>query len=170
MTDTWTCWRDPTHQPIATTRFGWPRCGACGAAPSYPERWAYAQAADVTVDLYMPVAGTYAAQHVAARSGVVGVPDSDSDQIDTSYEGWLYSRPGEDVHANWKKAVEAATNRLVVNYPTVARSRFPAEQLTRIGLVSVRDGITVDDAMALEAWLNLTGRPGTGGARVPPRP
>jgi hypothetical protein len=150
-TDDWTGWHDPSHQPITTTRFGWPQCGVCHAAPDYPDRWKYAQAADVTVGLYLPVADTYAAWRIAARSGVVGV--ADNDQIDAYYEGWLYGIPGSDPDANWRAAVATAANRLVVSYPTVARSRFPADSLLQIGVFSVRRGITVDNQPALDAWL-----------------
>lgn len=152
MTSAWECWRDPSHRQVETTRFGWPRCGVCHAAPAYHDRWAYAKTADVTVYLFVPVAGTYAATRIAPRSGVVGV-HYEGDRVETYYEGWLFSPPSDDVHENWRRAVELAAGRLVTAYPTVAQSLFPADSLVRVGHFSVRHGITVDEPSALEAWL-----------------
>lgn len=152
MSKSWKCWRDPSHQQVEITGYGWPQCAICHAAPAYHDRWAYARTQDITLSLFVPVAGTDAARRIAARSGIVGVLYQ-GDRIDTYYEGWIYSPPSDDVHENWRRAVESAAGRLVTAYPTVARSLFPADSLIRIGHLNVRDGITVDDPAALEAWL-----------------
>lgn len=135
--------------------------------------------------VYVPNMGTSAgeqfARQVEARSGIVGiVPPSaavplgeviESDDWTAGrhlrtrrlvyFEGNIYSTGNIVTFAD---RVYHAADRLVANYPTVAKSVVKVEALLEVGVFDhTARVLRIDNDAALAAWLGLPGRD------VPPR-
>jgi len=153
-----TCWRDPAHQAVNQTIYGWPQCGICRAAPPYHERPSYLHE-DFVLGLYVPADGR-ATAIIAERSAVVGLPDGgegDDAWTQIYYEGWIngpMQYGDRDARGLWEAGVEHAASRMVTAYPTVAQANLPAGTLQYVGLYwPVDKRIVVDNEGALERWL-----------------
>lgn len=151
MTTTWTCWRDP-HHTTETTKFGWPQCSQCGAAPAYHERF-NAIPDTFTLNVYVPTDPRSLAM-IARHSGVVGMP-GEGDWIDTYYEGWTLGQYTDlEPRARWEHGILHATDRMVTNYPTIARAHLPHDTLTQVGTYAPKTKtLDITDPKALNTWL-----------------
>ena len=74
-----------------------------------------------------------------------------------SYEGWINSpmQYGDrDARGLWEAGVYHAADRLITDYPTVARAHLRASSLQYIGLYWPRQQrMEVENEEALERWL-----------------
>jgi hypothetical protein len=174
-TDTFTCWRDASHE-VGETRWGWFQCKVCQAAPPYHDR----KVKDgVLLDIYVPrldqATGFRSRLLVATlrpSTAIVGyrreveaseAADPNRAAIDTviSYEGWIYGQYSElDLGERWKLGLLHASGRLVTEYPTVATQFARSVDLTKVGTYDPRfgdvkpaDPIDITDEDALNDWL-----------------
>lgn len=154
----WTCWRDPTHEPISTTIYGWPQCSVCRAAPEFHERAKYLPD-NFALGLYVPV-DRRARVFIAERSAIVGLPnggEGEDDYTEVYYEGWVngpMQYGDRDPRGLWEAGVEHAGSRMVCRYPTVAMAYLPSVSLKCIGLYFPKfKTIEVNNEDLLEGWL-----------------
>lgn len=149
---TFRCWRDPSHTRIETTRFGWPQCAVCRAAPAYHERPSYLPD-DLLLDVLVPTrVGPY--QTIDEGSAVVGVP-LDENRVLAYYEGWIHGQYAElSKRERWEHGVLHAAGRMVTNYPTVATAHLDAWDVTKVGTYNPKTReLVVTDEDVLRAWL-----------------
>lgn len=153
----WVCWRDPRHVDVMITRFGWPQCRVCAAAPAYHERGKW-MSSDLTVPVFVPAPEAPMRHVVAPGSAVVGC--SAGGFAEVTYEGWVYGAHQYahlDTRGRYEAAVLHAADRLVTDYPTRARMVVAEDELVHVGdynpTTRVLD-VTDQDALThwLEAW------------------
>lgn len=149
----WTCWRNPVHDPIDTTTFGWPRCAECGAAPAYHERPAYLPDG-FALNLYVPL-GALRGLTIKPGSGIVGVDLGE--RVSIYYEGFVQSKyQYEDLTGRplWEKGVMIAADRQITGYPTIAQASPRPQDVQCIGTYDPRtNAFDVTDEKALDEWL-----------------
>jgi hypothetical protein len=141
--------------------FDWPICVDCEASPSYPDRYAYLDPY-LELDLYVPAPNTDASASprlatLAPRTAIVGRPHLDPGRVEVYYEGWV-NGPAQygdrDARGLWEAGVEHAAGRMVVRYPTVAKSVVGISDLVYVGgYWPVQKRLVVTDEAALTAWL-----------------
>lgn len=159
----WTCWRNPEHDRVNTTMFGWPQCAICRAAPEFHERPNYLPE-NFVLGIYVPVDGDAlrrrAIAMIAPRSAVVGLHDGgdgDDARIQVYYEGWTngpMQYADRDARGLWEAGVYHAASRMVTGYPTIAQAYLPADQLAYVGLYYPKTKrIIVDADQRLAEWL-----------------
>ena len=82
-----------------------------------------------------PKPGTAAANQIAENSGVVGIPVIDA--VEPSYlvyyEGNLYNAQNL---TELEQRIKCAADRMVRNYPTIARGLYPQAEFDILGQVS----------------------------------
>lgn len=152
-TTTWKCWRVAEH-PVGTSRFGWPQCTVCRAAPAYHERPRY-----LSEDLELPLFVTKSPLllgFIAPRSAIVG-DTACGNRLTVYYEGWVngpMQYADRDARGLWEAGIEHAAGRMVTDYPTSALATPRLEDLTQVGTYHVRSKtVTVTDEDALAKWL-----------------
>ena len=151
----WKCWRDPRHETMVSRVLGWPRCLDCGASPSYADRWTYVDEY-LELAVYVPAADRLAT--VAPRSAIVGPIHHDGDhRIEVYLEGWV-NGPAQyadrDARGLWEAGVGHAAERLVVQYPTVAKIEVPWSDLLPVAnFWPKQKRIVVHDEDSLNTWL-----------------
>lgn len=156
----WNCWREPSHQGITITQFGWPQCATCRAAPPYHERPQWLPE-NFTANIYVPL-DRFAAT-LKPGSAVVGVPTAASPQIDgevearvlTYYEGWVYDYDRPLDRETWAEGLLHAAGRMIAAYPTVAQAFVRAREVQAVGYYNPRTReVVLDDEDALNHWLS----------------
>lgn len=82
-----------------------------------------------------PKPGSYAAQQIAPDSGIVGIQELDaaSPSYLVYFEGNLYNAQNL---TTLEQRIKCAADRMVKNYPTIARGLYPQEEFEVIGQVS----------------------------------
>lgn len=157
---TWTCWRDAAHE-VTTSKFGWPQCTVCRAAPPYHERPDWLPN-DFELGIYVPNTASWKGTAIIApRSGVVGLP-AGGDWIDISYEGWIngpMQYGDRDARGLWEAGIEHAAGRMITDYPTIARAHLPSNSLVRIGLYYPKTrlvGLFSEGEDRLSEWLEAS--------------
>ncbi|NUS02039.1 MAG: hypothetical protein HOV97_05690 [Nonomuraea sp.] len=157
------CWRDPEHKVVNTSVYGWPFCMTCRAAPPFHERREYLHA-NFAVALYVPTDWRGNAI-IAKRAGIVGLPneavdsaDGDDGWVNLYFEGWVNGAmqyEGSTPRQLWEAGVYHAADRMVTDYPTIARAHLPQSALRYIGIYRPKGGtFDVHDNEALEEWLS----------------
>lgn len=153
------CWRDPAHDGISTTMFGWPQCAVCQAAPPYHDRPKYL-VPGFALGLYVPLPSKPINAMIAPRSGIVGLPtggDGDDARVHIYFEGWIngpMQYAGRDARGLWEAGVEHAASRMVTRYPTTAALTPRASELKSVGLYWPRaDNFQITDEIGLALWL-----------------
>jgi hypothetical protein len=158
---TWACWRDATHS-VAASKYGWPQCTVCMAAPPYHERPEWLPD-NFMLGIYLPSrdeAGWKANAIISTRSAIVGLPVGYEQRwIDAYFEGWLngpMQYRDRDARGLWEAGIFHAASRMVTNYPTIACAHLPTEALTCIGNYRPKERhlhIDSEGIVALDEWL-----------------
>lgn len=151
----WRCPREPNHD-VEVTRWGWPQCAVCRAAPPYHERPSYLDP-NTTLLLYVPASGP-ARSIIAPGAGIVGFTKSGLDVV--AYEGWTNGAmqyEGRDARGLWEAGVFHASGRMVTGYPTIAQGAFPQGDLMSVGVYNpTTNEIVVLDEEHLNEWLGVS--------------
>jgi hypothetical protein len=128
---------------------------------SYPERW---QAhADQPLTVFVPAAGCLV--YVRPSSAIVGrlhetpsgwladaSPVDNGPLVEVCYEGNLYHA---ECLARFSERVRQAADRLITEYPTIARAWVPAEALVPVGTYVPRThALAFTNLEALACWLD----------------
>lgn len=160
-TETWQCWRDPSHVTKPHPQFGWPQCQACAAAPAYHERVDYLPA-NLRLTLYVPSrlngGGAFFKDRfwVHPRSAIVGLGSGAKETV-VYFEGWIHGPMqynGRNARGLWEAGVEHAASRMVTAYPTSAMAAIPIIELQAIGTYDpITRTFDVQDEPALARWL-----------------
>ncbi|HEY9282358.1 MAG TPA: hypothetical protein VIP46_02790 [Pyrinomonadaceae bacterium] len=104
--------------------------------------------------VYIPRAGSYAAQVIAAGSAIVGSPSGNGDTIRIDFEGNLYGA----VNGSFDDCLARAAGRHVERYPTCARLTVNPNDVIAVGSYdSTRSYLLVDEPGLLEAYRAAAG-------------
>lgn len=156
---TWTCWRDPSHETKPHPWYRWPRCTVCGAAPAYHERPGYLPA-EFWLPVYVLAPAARARVIVAPGSGIVGGPVDTGERTTVHYEGWVHGAAqyaSRDAPGRWEAGVEHAAGRMITEYPTSAAASIPTEDLLMVANYNpTTRAFGVFDDESLAAWLETT--------------
>jgi hypothetical protein len=126
-------------------------------------------------DIFVPVEAYQAMTDIGPGSGIVGYPfgtdrmPGASDSLNVYFEGNIYE--AENLK-KWTDKVRQAYGRMVLSYPTIAKSIVAADHFQMVGNT---DGnvVTITDMPALQRWLAFSNKmdsaPASDEERLPER-